>query len=370
MRRRDRLWAVALLSAFTLVATACGGGGQPQEEGDEQQAIRAAFVFITSPGDGGWTYQHELGRQMVEDELGDQVVTTKIENVPEEPGTATRVIRQMAEKNDIVFTTSFGYMDPTLEVAGDFPDVFFEHCSGYKSADNMANYFGAMEEPRYLSGLVAGSVTKSNVVGYVAAFPIPEVVRGINAFALGVREANPDATVKVVWTSTWFDPAKERQAAESLLDADADVLTQHQDSPATGQAAQDRGAFWIGYDSDMRRFAEEAFLTAPVWNWGPYYVSRIQAAIDGTWKSEGYYGDMAAGMVDLAPLSDLVPDEAKQMVDEKKQAIIDGEFEVLSGPIKDQDGKVRIPAGEVMSLEDALAWQWFVEGVQGTIPKA
>jgi basic membrane protein A and related proteins len=372
MRRRDRLWAVALVSAFALVSAACGGGGGQADggAGGEEEAIRAAFVYITSPGDGGWTYQHELGRQMVEEELGDQVVTTKIENVPEEPGTATRVIRQMAQRNDIVFTTSFGYMDPTLEVAEEFPDVLFEHCSGFKSADNMANYFGAMEEPRYLSGLVAGSMTESNVIGYVAAFPIPEVVRGINAFALGVREANPQATVRVVWTSTWFDPAKERQAAESLLDADADVLAQHQDSPATGQAAQERDAFWVGYDSDMRRFAEDAFLTAPVWNWGPYYVERIRAALDGTWETQSYYGDMAAGMVDLAPLSDLVPDDVAQMVDERRQAIIDGEFEVLQGPIRDQEGKVMVPEGEVMSLEDALGWQWFVEGVQGTIPKA
>jgi basic membrane protein A len=225
-----------------------------------------------------------------------------------------------------------------------------------------------MEEGRYLSGMAAAGVTESNVLGFVAAFPIPEVIRGINAFTLGARAVNPDVTVKVVWTSTWYDPAKERAAAESLLDAGADVLAQHEDSPATGQAAEERGAYWVGYDSDMRRFAESAFLTAPVWDWGPYYVSRVQAILDGTWEPDSYYGTMADGMIQLAPMSDLVPTETQQLVNDRAAQIEAGEFAVLAGPIADQSGEVRIAEGETMTLADALAWDWFVEGVEGDIP--
>jgi basic membrane protein A len=366
------LLASTIAASLALVGAGCGGGGDDGGDGGGQggEQVRAAWVLIGPPGDGGWNYQHDLGRKAVEEELGDQVETTVVENVPETPGEATRVIRSLAQQgHDIIFTTSFGYMDPTLNVAQQFPDVKFEHCSGFKSDKNMANYFGAMEEARYLSGMVAGRTTKKNVLGYVAAFPIPEVVRGINAFTMGVREVNPKARVKVVWTSTWFDPSKERAAAESLLDAGADVLAQHQDSPATGQAAQARGAFWVGYDSDMRRFAPKAFLTAPVWDWGPYYIERVKAVLDGTWETHTYYGDMADGLIKLASPSELVDDKTKTEVAEKEEAIKADEFEVLAGPIKDQSGKVRVAEGETMSLEDALAWDWFVEGVEGSIPK-
>jgi basic membrane protein A len=370
--KRRLMLGVALVATLSMVAAACssdeGGGGTPSASGGGKDVVKAAFVYIGPPGDGGWTYQHEQGRLFLEDQLGDQVETTKVESVPETPSDATRVIRQLAQTNDIVFTTSFGYMDPTLTVAGEFPNVYFEHCSGYKSADNMGNYFGAMEEARYLSGMVAAGVTKTNVLGFVAAFPIPEVVRGINAFTLGARSVNPDVTVKVVWTSTWYDPAKERAAAESLLDAGADVLAQHEDSPATGQAAQARGAYWVGYDSDMRRFAPKAFLTAPVWDWGPYYVSRVQALLDGTWEPDSYYGTMGDGMIQLAQMSDLVPAAVQDQVNAKADEIEGGGFQVLSGPIYDQQGTLKIPEGQTMSLQDALSWQWFVQGVEGKIP--
>jgi basic membrane protein A len=368
---RGRFAVAALLTSLALLAAACGDDaepGTPDGEDGGGDVVKAAFVYIGPPGDGGWTYQHEQGRLFLEEQLGDQVETTKVESVPETPSDATRVIRQLAQTNDIVFTTSFGYMDPTLTVATEFPDVYFEHASGYKSADNMGNYFGAMEEGRYLSGMAAAGVTESNVLGFVAAFPIPEVIRGINAFTLGARAVNPDVTVKVVWTSTWYDPAKERAAAESLLDAGADVLAQHEDSPATGQAAEERGAYWVGYDSDMRRFAEGAFLTAPVWDWGPYYVSRVQAILDGTWETDSYYGSMADGMIQLAPMSDLVPTETQQLVNDRAAEITAGEFAVLGGPIADQSGEVRIAEGETMTLADALAWDWFVQGVEGDIP--
>lgn len=364
---RDELLRRAAAAGLSLSALGALGAGPAFGAAD---MVKAAWVYIGPPGDGGWTYQHELGRQQAIRTLGEMLKATKVESVPETPAVATRVIRQLAQQgNGIVFTTSFGYMDPTLAVAKQFPDVKFEHASGFKTAKNMATYFGAMEEARYLSGIAAAAKSASGRLGYVAAFPIPEVVRGINAFALGARSYNPKARVRVVWTSTWYDPSKERSAAESLLAAGYDVLAQHQDSPAVGQAAQAKGKWWVGYDSDMRRFAPKAFLTAPVWNWGPYYVKRIRQVMNGTWKTGQYYGNMADGLIRLATPSALVPASARALIARKEKAIKAGTLRVLAGPIYDQKGKLRIKKGEVMSLADALAWQWFVEGVDGTIPK-
>ena len=349
------------VGAFGALAGAAGA--------TSQATVKAAWVYLGPPGDLGWTYQHELGRQLAIKKLGSSLKATKVESVPENPSVATRVIRQLAQQgNNIIFTTSFGYMDPTLNVAKQFPKVHFEHCSGFKSAANMGNYFGAMEEARYLSGMAAGRKTKTNKIGYVAAFPIPEVVRGLNAFTMGVRSVNPKATVRVVWTSTWYDPSKERSAAESLLSVDCDVLGMHQDSTAVGLAAQAKGAFWVGYNSNAQRFAPKAWLTAPVWNWGPFYTKQVRATLNGTWKTGSYYGTMKDGMITLAPLAN--SDAAtKAMVAKKAAAIKTGKFNVLSGPIKDQKGKVRVPAGKTMSLGDALSWNWLVQGVQGSIPK-
>ena len=339
--------------------------------GAAHKTIKAAWVYIGPIGDAGWTHQHNQGRLAVEKALGSQVKTSYVENVPETPAVVTRIVRQFAQKgNDIIFGTSFGYMDPMLAVAKDFPNTKFEHCSGFKTSANMGNYFGAMEEARYLTGIVAGKKTKVNKIGYVAAFPIPEVVRGLNAFTLGVRAVNPKATVRVVWTSTWYDPSKERSAAESLLSVGVDVLGQHQDTAAPGQAAQAKGKYWIAYNADKREFAPKAFLTGPVWNWGGYYTRRVNDVTNGTWKPDQFYGTMKSGMIRIAPPSNLVDAATKALVAKKVAEIRSGAFNVLSGPIKDQSGKVRIPAGQVMSLKDALAWQWLVEGVEGSIPKA
>jgi basic membrane protein A len=357
-------WAAAAGIGLSTLGTLAG-----QAHGASLDTVKAAWVYIGPPGDGGWTFQHELGRQAAIKALGSSLDATKVESVPETPAVATRVIRQLAQQgNDIIFTTSFGYMDPTLAVAKQFPDVKFEHCSGFKSAANMGNYFGAMEQARYLSGIAAGLKTKTNKLGFVAAFPIPEVVRGLNSFTLGARSVNPKATVRVVWTSTWFDPSKERSAAESLLAVGCDVLGQHQDSPATGQGAQAQGKWWVGYDSDMHRFAQKAFLTAPVWDWGPYYIRRLKAVQDGSWKKDAYYGDMQDGMIKLAPLRN-VDAKTRRTIAARQAAIKSGKLEVLGGPIADQKGKVRIAKGKVMSLGDALSWQWLVQGVQGSIPK-
>ena len=271
--------------------------------------------------------------------------------------------------HNVIFTTSFGYMDATIDVAKRFKDVVFMHCSGYKTADNVGTYFGRMYEPRFLSGMVAGKMTKNNMVGYVAAFPIPEVVRGINAFTLGVRSVNPEAKVKVVWTQTWLDPGIERVAADSLLDVGCDVLAMHQDTPATLQAAETRGAYVIGYNCDMRSFAPKAFLTAPIWNWGAVYTQVAQAVHDGTWKNDQVWWGLDKGLVKLAPLADQVPAEVRSLVEEKTAAIAAGKFHPFQGPIKDQKGVEKVAAGTTLSDGDLLGMNWFVEGVQGTISK-
>lgn len=358
MTARSRIFAATF---GALVASSTVAGAAP---------LRVAFVYNTTPGDGGWTYQHNLGVRQMERALGNRVRVTRTTTIDGAPAEATRVIRDLAARgNQLIFTCSFGFMDPTLAVAKEFPKVRFEHASGFKSAPNMGNYFGAMEEARYLSGLVAGSTTRSNVVGYVAAFPIPEVIRGLNAFTLGVRATNPKAKVRVVWTSTWYYPDLERRSAEGLIRGGADVLAQHQDSPAVGQAAEAAGKSWVGYDSDMKRFAPKAFLTAPVWNWGPYYLRRTRAALAGSWKPDGYYGDMSDGMIGLAPISSRVPAATRALVARRAAEIRAGRFDPLTGPIRDQGGDVRLAAGKVMPLADALSWNWLVEGVEGSIPK-
>jgi len=331
--------------------------------------MKVAFVYVGPVGDAGWTYAHDQGRKYLESKMPD-VETTFVESVPE-GADAERILTELAEKgNKVIFATSFGYMDYVLRVAQKYPNVVFEHCSGYKTAPNVGTYFGRMYQARYLSGIVAGKMTKSNIIGYVAAHPIPEVIRGINAFTLGVRSVNPNAKVKVVWTNTWYDPAKEKEAAKGLLAVGADVIAQHQDTPGPQQAAEEKGAYGIGYNSDMRSFAPKAVLTGPVWNWGPYYVRVVQAVKNGTWKSEQYWGPMSDGIVDLGPYGPMVPDDVKKLVEAKKQEILSGKWDVFTGPIKDQKGVVRVPAGQKMSDADMLSFNWFVEGVEGTIPGA
>ncbi len=362
---KSKLFAVvSLLLVAVMLLTACGPKATP-----EPQTFKVAFVYIGPPGDLGWTYEHDRGRQYLEQQLGDKVETATVENVPEGPD-AARVIRQYAQQGyNMIFATSFGYMDAMLEVAQEYPDIYFEHCSGYKTADNMATYFGRMYQPRYLSGIVAGRMTKSNIIGYVAAHPIPEVIRGINAFTLGVRSVNPDAEVHVVWTNTWYDPVKEREAAVALLDEGADIIAQHQDTTEPQKAAQERGALSIGYDSDMRAFVGDTVLTGPVWNWGVYYVKTVQDAINGTWKTHQYWGGMADGVVQLADFSPKVPQDVRDEVNAAKEKILSGEWDVFCGPIVDQDGNTVVAEGECMSDGDMLGMNFFVDGVVGTIPE-
>jgi basic membrane protein A and related proteins len=333
----------------------------------EEEPLNVAFVYIGIPGDLGWTYEHDRGRKFMEEKLGDKVETTFIENVPEGPD-AARIIRQYAQKGtDMVFATSFGYMDPMFEVAQEFPDVYFEHCSGYKTADNMSTYFGRMYQARYLSGLVAGKFTEVNKIGYVAAFPIPEVIRGINAFARGVRKVNPDAVIKVVWTNTWYDPVKEREAAVALLDEGVDIITQHQDTTEPQKAAQERGMLSVGYDSDMGKFVGDSVLVSPIWNWGPYYTEVAEDAINGTWKSSSYWGGLKEGVVMLSDFSEKVPADIRDMVADEKERIVSGEWDVFWGPLKNQKGEMILKDGEKMNDGDMLNMGFFIEGVEGKL---
>jgi basic membrane protein A len=327
--------------------------------------MKVGFIYVSPIGDAGWSFAHDQGRLAVEDMAG--VTTSYVEAVAEGPD-AERVMLNMARKGyKVIFATSFGYMDPMLKVAKQFPDVVFEHCSGFKSAANMGNYFGRMYQARYLSGMVAGAMTKSNILGYVAAFPIPEVIRGINAFTLGAQEVNPKVQVRVVWTKTWYDPATEKEAAKSLLDVGADVIAQHQDSPGPQEAAQEKGVYSIGYNTDMSMFAPKAHLTAPVWNWAPFYTQTVDEVRSGTWKSASVWRGMKEGMVDLAPFGSMVPEDVRAKVNTKKAAIIDGSAMLFAGPVKDQGGNIQVPEGKVATDKELLDMKYFVQGVVGTL---
>ncbi|WP_419842078.1 BMP family ABC transporter substrate-binding protein [Candidatus Poriferisodalis sp.] len=347
---------------MALLAAACGSDADSSDSGD----ITAAFVLVGPIGSAGWNWAHDQGRQYAEAQTG--ATTLVVESIPENAEDVKAVAIDFIENEnaDIIFGTSFGYMDPMLELADEYPDIVFEHASGYKMNDtNFGNFFGRMYQPRYLSGMAAGAMSESGRIGYVAAFPIPEVIRGINAFTLGVRETNPTAQVHVNWTSTWFDPAVEGDTARALLEAGADVITMHQDSPAAGVAAQDAGARWVAYNSDMREFAPDAFITAPVWNWGPRYAETIQAVAAGTYEPGSYWGGMADGIVALAPLADDVPSDVAERIDDVAERIRAGDWDVFTGEIRDQAGTVRVADGETMDDASMLAMSWFVEGVVG-----
>lgn len=375
MKRMLKLFAVFAVLALMLSLAACGDAPKEEKKAEpapkaeapkeEAKTVKAGFVYVSPVGDAGYSYAHDLGRKVV-DKL-DFVTTSYVESVPE-GADSERVIRNMARSGfNIIFTTSFGYMDPTMKVAKEFPDVAFMHCSGFQKGPNVSNYFGRIYQARYLTGLVAGSMTKSNKLGYVAAYPIPEVIRGINAFTLGVREVNPQAEVRVVWTKTWYDPALEKDAAKSLLDAGCDVIAQHQDSPAAQEAAQEAGVYSVGYNSDMSSFAPKSHLTSAIWNWGPEYVKMVTEVRDGTWKGDqSYWWSIKDGAVDIAPMGPMVPEDVKSMVNAHRDELKAGKDTIFTGPIKNQKGEVVIADGLTPADGDLLGMTWFVEGVIGT----
>ena len=338
--------------------------------------VKVGFVYLTTPGDHGWTYAHEVARQDVEKHFGDKVVTTFVENVPEGPDSA-RVIRELAKQgNEIIFTTSFGYMDHTIKVAKEFPNVKFEHITGYKRSPNVATGNIRFYEGRYVQGVVAGLMTKSNKIGYLASFPIPEVIQGINAFGIGLRSVNPKAEVSVIWVNSWYDPVKEADAAKVHIAEGADILAQHTDSPAMLQTAQKAGVHGFGQSSDMKAFAPKAQLFSSVNNWGPYYISKIQQLMDGKWSTgEGpdhWAGNTWVGMADdylvLSPFENM-PSDVADAATKAAADIKSGKNKIFTGPIKDNSGKIRVPAGK--TLNDGELFQtldYYVDGISGKIP--
>ncbi|MCW3473585.1 BMP family ABC transporter substrate-binding protein [Limobrevibacterium gyesilva] len=329
--------------------------------------MKVGFVYVSPIGDAGWSFQHELGRRAVDAALGSAVKTVYVENV-EEGADAERVIRKLAsDGNELIFATSFGYMNPTLKVAQQFPKIRFEHATGYKRAANVATYSARFYEGRYVAGMIAARMSKTGIMGDVAAFPIPEVVQGINAFTLGARSVNPKAQVKVVWTSSWFDPGKERAAADVLIAQGADVITHHTDSTAIAQVGEEKGVFTVAYNSDMAKYGPKTCLTAVTHVWGDYYVGRVKAAMAGTWTSGDTWGGFKDGMVKLAPYNAAVPDAVRQEAAAKIAQIADGSLKPFQGPIMDQSGKPKVAAGAAMSDKEIAEMKWFVEGVQGKI---
>ncbi|MDH3661253.1 MAG: BMP family ABC transporter substrate-binding protein [Alphaproteobacteria bacterium] len=329
--------------------------------------IKAGFIYPGPVGDAGWAFSHDAGRQALE-QLPFVSGTSFIESVPEDPELVVAALEDLvAEGNNLIFGASYGYMDPMMEVAKRHPNVVFMHNSGFKTQPNAGTYFGRIYQARYLSGIVAGAMTESNVIGYVAAFPIPEVIRGINAFTLGAQSVNPEVQVKVDWTNTWYGPGIEQETAEGLLDQSADVITIHQDSPAAILAASRRGKYAIGYHSDMRAFAPDATLTSVVWNWSGLYQQVASDMAEGAWKPDQIWSGLDKGVVDLAPISDKVPWSVRSLVEQRRQAVIDKKIRIFEGPIRDAEGEIRVPSGKVLSDADLLTMDYYVLGVEGGV---
>jgi basic membrane protein A and related proteins len=334
--------------------------------------LKVGFVYVSPIGDAGWTFQHNQGRLAMEKALGAHVSTTAVEAVAE-GADSERVMRDLvAQGHKLIFATSFGYLEPALRVAADHPDVVFEHAGGFKTAKNVNTYNARFYEARYLAGLLAGKTSKSGIAGYVAGFPVPEVVQGINAFALGMRAANPKAQVKVVWLNTWFDPPREREAATSLINQGADVLTNHSGSPAVPQTAQahfaSKGVRVIGYQSDMSRHAPDAQLTAITHQWGAYYARVAEAVRKGTWQAKPVWGGMKDGFIALAPFSPSIPGDVVSFVKAREADIVQGKLHPFSGRLVDNSGAVRQERG-VMEDASLSKMNWFVDGVTGSLPK-
>jgi len=356
------------IAAACLVAAAATPAAIPAQTAPP---LKVGFVYVSPIGETGWTYQHDEGRRVMERSLGARVQTTVVEGVAEGPD-AERVLRDLASQgHGLIFATSFGYLEPALRVAADFPGVRFEHVGGYKGAANLKTYDARYYEARYLAGMLAGGASRSGMAGYVAGFPVPEVVQGINAFTLGMRSVNPKAQVRVLWLNTWFDPAREREAADTLIRQGADVLTHHSGSPAVAQAAQaafrDRGVRVIPYPSDMRAFAPEAQLAAVVHRWGDYYTGEALAVLEGRWTNRPVWAGMKDGIVRVEALAAEVPKDMTARIEGRRRAIADARFRIFAAPIVDNTGALRLTHG---ALDDrAIAtMNWFVQGVVGSVP--
>ena len=360
---KSALASVLALSALTLASVAGIALAKPQAKAG---AFKAAWIYVGPHNDGGWSQAHDAGRLAVQKALGGKVQTTFKENIPEGPQVAQVIDSLVRDGNKIIFATSFGYQPAMIAAAKKYPDVYFEQATGTATSKNLAEYFGAGEDSIYLSGMAAGAATKKGVIGYVVPFAIPEVIRHASAFALGAQAMHPGVKVKLVWTHSWFAPDKEKQAAQSLHKAGADVLGQNVDSPAAGQYAESAGIPWVGYDSDARKFAPKSWLTAAVYDWGVYYLPRVKAAMNGTWKTGFYYGSIKDGFTDIAPFGPSVSAKTRAAITAKKTALISGKFYEFAGPLYDQSGKVRVPKGKRLTVKDLYAVDWLVKGVIGS----
>ena len=337
--------------------------------GFAEDKTKVGFVYVGPVGDGGWTYEHDQGRLAVEAEFGDAVETVYVENVAEGPD-AERVITQMAlDGADLIFTTSFGFMDPTINVAQKFPNVKFEHATGYKRAANVSTYSARFYEGRAVQGHIAGKMTKSNIIGYIASFPIPEVIRGINSAYLHASRVNPDVEFKIIWVYTWFDPAKEADAAKALIEQGADVVLQHTDSTAPQAAAQEAGnVITFGQASDMAQYAPMPRVTSIIDNWAPYYVARTRAVMEGTWESVDTWDGMDTGMVEIGEMSDAIPVDVQREATTMMQGMERGEYHPFTGPINKQDGSAWLAEGEVADDGTLAGMAFYIEGIEGEIP--
>lgn len=361
MKNRRMLFQAGLAS---LALTAAGFLSIAQA----QDPLKVGFVYVSPIGDAGWTYQHDISRKQMEEALGDKVTTSFVESVSE-GADAERVIREMAASgHDLIFATSFGYMNYVDRVSKQFPDVKFMHATGYKSGPNFHNYNARFYEGRYLTGVIAGEMSKSNVLGYIGAFPIPEVLQGINAFTLGAQSVNPDIEVRVIWVNSWYDPGKEREAALALIAQGADVITHHTDSTAAVQAAQEKGVYAVAYHSDMSKYGKDAHLTATTHHWGDYYTQAAQKALNENGMVESIWGGIKDGFIDLAPINPVVPQATQDKVAQLKQQIKDGTFHPFTGPVVAQDGKEVLPAGQTMSDEALGQMNFYVKGVSSKMP--
>ncbi len=350
----------------TVAAAAMATAGFAGSHGDGP--VKVGFVYVGPIGDGGWTYEHHQGLLAVEAEFGDKVETVYQENVPE-GADAERAMTQMALQGaDIIFTTSFGYMDPTIAVAEKFPNVKFEHATGYKRADNVSTYSARFYEGRAVQGHIAGKMTETNKIGYIASFPIPEVIRGINSAYLHAKKANPDVEMQVIWVYTWFDPAKEADAAKALIDNGVDVVLQHTDSTAPQAAAQEAGVISFGQASDMAEYAPLPRVSSIIDDWAPYYIARVRAVMDGTWESQDTWDGIGPGMVKIGEITDAVPADVKAEALALKDALASGEYHAFTGPINKQDGSPWLAEGETADDGTLAGMSFYVEGITGEIP--
>jgi simple sugar transport system substrate-binding protein len=352
----------------TLLAGAALATGLAGAAGAEEK-LKIGFIYVGPTGDFGWSHEHDQGRKAIEAALGDKVETTYVESVPESAD-SERVMTQMAlSGTKLIFATSFNYMDHVMNVAAKFPNVKFEHATGFKRADNVSTYSARFYEGRTVIGHIAGKMTKTNIIGYIASYPIPEVIRGINSAYLAAKAVNPDVKLKIVWAYTWFDPGKEADAANALIEQGADIIMQHTDSPAAMTIAEEKGIFAFGQASDMKQFGPHARLSSIIDNWGPYYVARAQAVLDGTWASTDTWDGIGAGMVGIGEFSDSIPDDVKASATAIKDALAAGTMHSFTGPINKQDGSVWLKDGEIADDGTLATMNFYVEGIESEIPK-